>query len=301
MRDATVHQVPTAYELRGALHVARLLPPTGTRRQDLHLAYRGLPRAGAFHILDLEHAEQRLVAWGLAEMNGEWITPTIQLQELATDDDAGACENLAIEALATASPTWLGAAVTGNGVANELLPDLVTTRLTSAFPDPDRREAILLAAARIANDTQRRVIGAAGEELVVAEARAELLRLGRDDLAEQVCRLSERSDQLGYDVRAPRLPGGVWRIEVKSSSRHRLALEFFISRAEAETGRRLREWILTMCHVPLAGGASVVGWCRYDTIHPLLPRDAHDRGTWQTARIRAHPGLFKPGLPPLDA
>lgn len=301
MSDAAGLGVPTAYQLRGALLVARLIPPSGARYQDLHLAYQELPWAGSFHVLDLKSAEALLERWDLVVSDGEWLRPAARLLELVTDDDSGACEMLAAEALASLRPPWLGAAVTGTAIATELLPDHVAMRLTAAIPDPDRREAVLLAAGRIADDAHRREVGEIGEELVVALARAELHRLGRPDLADRVVRLSLRSDQLGYDVRVPRLSGGVWRVEVKSSSRHALALEFFISRGEVETGRRLSDWVLAMCHVSPGGDDTVVGWCRYGMIDPLLPQDKHAHGSWQTARIRAHPDLFEPGLPPLDA
>jgi hypothetical protein len=276
------------------------MAPAGVRVSDLHAGYQALPAAGSFHVLDLQRAEKLLVQWGLVSVVGDWLQPSEVLQELVVDSDEGACESLAVEALGRRSSPWLVAAVTDEHVTLELLPDEVTDRLSSAFPDPDRREAILLAAGRLADETRRHAVGSAGEEFVVACAKAELCRLGRPALANEVVRLSLRSDQLGYDVRVPRLPGGVWRLEVKASVRDPRALEFFISRSEAETGRRLSDWLLTACHLPPTGEPAVIGWCRFEMLEPLLPRDVDANTTWQSARVRVPAGLFRPGLPPLD-
>ena len=57
-----------------------------------------------------------------------------------------------------------------------------------------------------------------GEDLVVDAARAELQQLGHADLACSLCRVSLTSDQLGYDVTAPRVGGPPRLLEVKTST-----------------------------------------------------------------------------------
>ena len=84
-------------------------------------------------------------------------------------------------------------------------------------------------------------------------AREELTDLGLEDLAAGVRCLSEISDQLGYDVVAPRL-GGKRRLEVKTSARQGDGLfHFYISRSEIDVGLRDEDWALVACHMQDGG------------------------------------------------
>ncbi|HEX7197788.1 MAG TPA: DUF3883 domain-containing protein, partial [Candidatus Limnocylindria bacterium] len=162
--------------------------------------------------------------------------------------------------------------------------------------DPARREELLLALGRRFDDAARREVGAAGEDLVVAHARAELASLGYPDLARNVRRVSLVSDQLGYDVAAPRVSGGDRLLEVKATTGNRG--EIFLSRNEATVGLRLKDWALVVCAVDDvdARTGSVLGWCRGTDLRPLLPTDAPG-GSWQSVAIELDRLPLQAGLP----
>ena len=163
--------------------------------------------------------------------------------------------------------------------------------------DPDRRERLLLARRLTFDHAPLALLGARGEKFVVDEARAGLLELGRADLAVRVQRVSELSDQLGYDVVAPTL-NGVRRLEVKTSGRPAdNAFHFFLSRLEFEVGMADPSWALVACRVDHNEAVVIIGWCRAGAIERLLPSDtaaAH----WMTTEISLPLTAFEPGLPP---
>jgi hypothetical protein len=67
------------------------------------------------------------------------------------------------------------------------------------------------------SDADARRTGDLAEAHVTKACRAQLSGAGRDDLAALVRRVSLTSDQLGYDVTAPRLDGSTRRLEVKGT------------------------------------------------------------------------------------
>ena len=67
--------------------------------------------------------------------------------------------------------------------------------------------------------------------------------------------LSLESDQLGYDVSAPRIGGPSRLIEVKATTVPAETIAVYLSRNEAETGLRYPDWSLVVCSVTDAGGA----------------------------------------------
>ena len=85
------------------------------------------------------------------------------------------------------------------------------------------------------------MIGAAGEEIVLQECRAALSALGRADLAVRARRVSLISDQLGYDIVAPSVAGGGWRIEVKTTRTSAVLAKIILTRNEARVGLKDEE------------------------------------------------------------
>jgi hypothetical protein len=183
--------------------------------------------------------------------------------------------------------------------AGKLLPD---ARLASIVRADDvlalsllRRAARELSPAEAA--IARAVIGQRGEEHVVLRCREELDALGRQDLSQQVQRVSLVSDSLGYDVWAPSIGAAPRRLEVKTSSLSAVgSFEFFISRNEFEVGRREpTTWALVACQ---ADGERVadIGWCRAAALGSYLPEDQN--GQWTEARVRLPVTVLAGGLPP---
>jgi len=85
----------------------------------------------------------------------------------------------------------------------------------------------------------RREVGEIGEDIVTGAARSELLDLGHADLARAVRRVSLISDQLGYDVVAPRVGGPNRLLEVKATTGpHDDPIRIHLSRNEAAVGAR---------------------------------------------------------------
>lgn len=147
-----------------------------------------------------------------------------------------------------------------------------------------------------ANALARIESGAAGEAAVVEACRAELISLGRADLAVKVKQMSLLDDTLGFDVSAPTLTDRVRLLEVKTTARPPEAIfVFFLSRNEYEVGYRESAWAMIAC---AASGASteIIGWCRGSALTPYLPDDR--RGHWTEALVRIPRSVLLQGLPP---
>lgn len=140
-------------------------------------------------------------------------------------------------------------------------------------------------------------IGAAGEDLVADACRAELVELGRADLASNVQRVSLADDSLGYDVSAPSVSFPTRLLEVKTSGRNAPGLfEFYLTRNEYDTGRRSRDaWYLVGCRWD-GSVATVIGWCQAAGLSTYLPTDG--QGRWMEALVRLPKQMLTPGIPP---
>ena len=64
-------------------------------------------------------------------------------------------------------------------------------------------------------DFQNRRLGRAGEGWVLDKERFELIRAGRDDLADRVDWVAERTDSAGFDIASFRPDGSPLQIEVR--------------------------------------------------------------------------------------
>ncbi len=146
-----------------------------------------------------------------------------------------------------------------------------------------------------ANQSARHERGASAERLVVQECRAQLVALGRSDLAADVQQVSQISDHFGYDVSAPRIGGTSRLLEVKGSARTGGSVfEFYLSRNEFDVGtRHLNSWWLVACDV--SSDPRVVGHCSAAAVASFLPSD--DRGRWTEALVRMPSHLLVSGLP----
>jgi hypothetical protein len=191
-------------------------------------------------------------------------------------------------------------ALRGRELGDPLGNDETSAAIAALVPDPERREELLFALGQHFDDTHRRLVGEIGEDLVVDVARAELLQLGHADIACSVRRVSLTSDQLGYDVTAPRVGGPSRLLEVKTTTAAQVGatVAIHLSRNEAHTGHRLAEWALVICAIDdleLRQGR-IVGWCPYDAIVEALPHDT-TTGRWEQACLELSVKGLMPELP----
>lgn len=265
------------------MHVASIIDSGGSPLADTHESYWHRATGGRYPPADLALGQALLIDIGLVVEDGAMLRPTAELAELLGGTAEDALPAL-IARLAASDPEVAGS------LARHALSDLI--------PDADRREELLLQLAQRADDKRNVLVGNAGERLVVAEARSELEQLDRSDLAREVRRVSLTSDQLGYDVRAPRVQGSPRRLEVKATTAEDMEwIKIFISRNEVDTGMRVQGWSLVVCRITDIENAagSVLGWWSYDDLAQCLPRDVGG-GAWRLAELtlrleHAHSGL----------
>jgi Protein NO VEIN, C-terminal len=278
--------VPATHLVRAAIRAAGLIDSYGSPVPAADAAFLLYPSDGLYPPQDLRLGERLLVDCGLLAVMDDQLVPTYDLKtlaELAEPDATAIVFELAVRRSmgATSSP---------------VNPE-IEAAASVLVPDPERREALLIAMARRHDESVQTALGARGEDFVVSVARDELRSLGRQDLAERVRRVSKMSDQLGYDVVAPRI-GGTRRLEVKTSVATGSGLfRFYLSRAEYEVGLVDSEWALVGCHEE-DDAVSLAGWCRATLLDIYLPADGQ-AGRWVSAEVSVPVALLKPGLPPV--
>lgn len=299
--DEPIAGLPTIHLLRSALRAASICDASGVETAIIHQSYLRLPTGGMYHYEDLEKGERLLIQCGLLTSNGTVLYPSEQLRVLCGLPSDEASQVLLALAAQQSPPLWLNIAVRGEAVWSELISDADEHILSQVIPDPDQREAFLLALANRFQSAPATRLGEMGECAVVNLSRQELASAGRSDLAALVQRVSLISDQLGYDVVAPTLRGKPRRMEVKTTSQAaQTHFEVYLSRNEAAVALRDPSWALVLCQTCDAARAEVVGWCRADAFAPVLPSDKHLRGRWTQAKIQLDRGALKEGLPPYE-
>jgi Protein NO VEIN, C-terminal len=303
----TVRSTPTAFQLHAAVLAAvlaaRVLDEGGNTAEALLLSYEKVVTGGLYRTQDLRGGNLLLQRARLVriEMEGRY-TPTPALLNLRDLPDDVAAEILLHELLLHEPPLWLYAAVGNDEVRWENVPDADQDSLRQLLADAARREALLLTLGHTVDSARLAEIGAAGEEYVVAACRHYLQEQGRPDLAAQVRRVSQRSDQLGYDVTSPDTAGRRHRLEVKTTSAGGGRVEFFLSRNEATVGQRDASWSLVAVRCDRDDALHLIGWCGGFAIVPLLPHDATvddatGDGRWANVRVSLPAEAFTAGLP----
>jgi hypothetical protein len=285
--------------LRAAFWVGHVLGQHGEREDVAHESWMDLPLAGDVDLAELRAAEHALLGLGLVRRTGSRLVADARLRVACTEWQADTPELILTLALETARPLWLRAATReGELLMPELVPDGAATALATVLPDPARREAFLLARARSVDVTERLELGAAGEEFVEAACRAELVEAGHHALAAAVRRVSVLSDELGYDITAPRVDGAIRRLEVKATRSAGPEIVVIVTRNELTVGLRDPDWFLVAVRVDRNGQHELVGHTAAAPLKTLLPEDRHARGRWQATRLRLSVATLSPGLPP---
>jgi hypothetical protein len=165
------------------------------------------------------------------------------------------------------------------------------------YPDPLEREAFLLKLGRRHSEEELREVGELAESHVEVEVRTQLIFQGRGDLAQRVRRVSLLSDELGYDVTAPRLDGSDRRLEVKGTRGEGSVVRIVISRNEANVGLRDPDWALVVCRVGRNQIVSTLGWTTGPAIASQLPSDPETGGKWDSATLYLDVQELQPTLP----
>jgi hypothetical protein len=289
-------------QLRAASWVTRVLGVAGEPRTVARASWSNLPLGSEVDFDELELAEAGLREAGLLRVVGARLVPTPRLRAACATGEPMLFEQLLGLILEASEPLWLiTAAGEGDQLAAELVPDEVVAALSTVIADPARREAFLLGRARTVDANRRAALGEAGEDAVVAACRQQLLAADASEAAAGVRRVSLISDELGYDVVAPRLDRSLRRLEVKATRSSAAAVTVVLTRNEIEVGRADPDWSLVVVRVAQGGEYAVVGHATTDPLEPLLPADGHELGRWQSAALRLAVGDLEPGLPTAGA
>jgi len=285
--------------LRAAFWVGHVLGRHGEQEDIAHESWMELPLAGDVDLAELRAAEHALLEAGLVRRVGSQLVPDARLRVACAEWRADTPELILTLALETSRPLWLRAAAgDGDRLRPELMPDGPAGALATVMPDPAQREAFLLARARSVDAAERLELGAAGEEIVEAACRAELADLGHKDLAAAVRRVSVVSDELGYDVTAPRIDGTTRRLEVKATRSAAADISIVVTRNELTVGLSDADWFLVVVRIDRSGQHEIVGHSQAAALESLFPEDRHDRGHWQATRLRLRATTLRRGLPP---
>jgi Domain of unknown function (DUF3883) len=286
-------RLPSLHVVRAALHVGSILGDRAAPVLDARESYWHHATGGTFSPADLRLGEQLLIDCRLLTVEDGHLIPTQPLGALldGTVEDAIAflCKSILSDAVATQDDRK------SIGELDRALEPLLG--------DEERRRELLLELGRRFDDTRTSLIGAIGEECVVEHARSELRDLGHRDLARAVRRVSLVSDQLGYDVVAPRIDGRPRLLEVKTAIRRpQQEFSFFISRNELETGLRTSDWALVACAIldENTRSAEILGWSPAAGLRDRLPTDVA-QGRWTEAQLSLPLDELYAGLPRLVA
>jgi len=290
-------ELPTLHCLRAARLVGMFLVQSESPTRTIALeAYRRLPSDGVFAVHDFLAGEDALVAASLVRRDGGRLVIADPLPTLAYLSDEPFCRDVLARLLDEIRPLWILAAA-GESFAPENIPDGAATLLSLLYPNPTEREAFLLKLGRRHSEDELCEVGELAECHVEAETREQLSFEGRGDLAQRVRRVSLLSDQLGYDVTAPRLDGSERRLEVKGTRGEGSVVRIVISRNEANVGQRDPAWALVVCRVGRDKAVSTLGWMTGPEIASQLPIDPAVGGYWDSATIFLDVRTLRPSLP----
>ena len=283
---------PSGHLVRAAIHVIQIVDDEGSLIADLHQSYLHRATGGLFVSADLIWAEEMLVDSGLLVRRGDKVGPSPSVL-----DAAGGEVDALISLICLKAIDRLGS-LQSLDIKNVV--ESFGAEMDTLVVDAQRREDLLLAFARRFDDAANVICGEIGEELVIAALRDDLNEMGYPHLAQAVRRVSLESDQLGYDVTAPKVMGTSRLIEVKATSLSIAdSVVIYLTRNEADTGSRFHDWSLVVCSVSdtVRREGEIIGWCSGQELAEYLPEDV-ENGMWREAKITLDLDVLRPGLPP---
>lgn len=112
-------------------------------------------------------------------------------------------------------------------------------------------------------------------------------------------RVSLLSDELGYDISAPRLVGDARLLEVKATTVDMDPIRIHLSRNEARVGDAYPHWSLVICTVTdvAVRTGKIAGWCHAASLEKRLPADG-EGGRWESAKLGVPLIDLMPNMPP---
>ena len=276
----------------------RLIGDSGISSDDLESSWGRLPLGGQLDFEELREALDRMSAIKLVANDNGLLRTTLDSTEWLTSEDPEVDALLFQVLLNKEDPIWLRIATGAEDqLAIALVPEDVDRVLGSLGLGPEAREAFLLAAGRkFDKDDTSAITGGIGEDFVVDLLRSELSTAGHPDLANQVRRVSLISDELGYDVTAPRLDGSSRRIEVKSSTAVNRHFRFFLTANEWRVGTHDPDWSLVFVAVE-EQHPTLVGWAETKDLAEQMPRNQSALTLWTTTRVVVPLEDVRAGLP----
>lgn len=265
---------------------------------DARQSFRALPSAGLIGLDQFDAGAAVLSRLDLLSPNGETLVVDPKVATLAALEESAALRLLLEALLLRRPPGWLRNATATRVVRQDLIPDGERGVVESVFTDPSLREMFLLQAGRRVNSRRLDELGAIGELHALELCRMQLEQLGRPDLAAAAARVSQISDQLGYDLTVPALDGSDRRLEVKATRRAGWQAEVYLSRNEFEQGKLDPAWWLVVVEIDADDAPSLLGHCRADALEAMVPSDRHEHGKWVSVRLQQIAPLLQAGLPP---
>jgi hypothetical protein len=296
--DLAVVELPSRHRLRAALLAGRALTGEhGTNRSQLPASWIRTPSDGVYSPDELSFGCELLIEAHFLALTDVLVIPSADLHGLLAQPEDDACREILARLIEERRPLWIGSATADGHVAGEMIPDVAGAALAQVFPNPDEREEFLLAMGRRFSDVDAKRTGDLAEIYVTEACRTQLVDMGREDLAGLVRRVSVSSDQLGYDITAPRLDGSSRRLEVKGTRAQGSQLLVVISINEAKVAARDPDWFLVVCRVATDDTVVVLGWTTNALLQHRLPVDQVNRGGWLSAAVPINASELEAGLP----
>jgi len=286
-------------QLTAAKWVMRTIGSQVVPVSQVEVSFPQLPIGGQVGLGELHSAYQALIDLEVLEVDEKGVSLSLtdavvdSLEELTESDLLGLL-------LEKTNPVWLRLATTnGRELKPEYLPAEVERHLELLFPNALEREQFLLERGRVFSAEEERRIGELGEVFLVGELRGQLLAGGSPELADLVEKVSDLSDELGYDITAPRLDSSIRRIEAKTTASRSTSFTFFLTRNEFEVSQWDSDWFLVAVQIK-ADQPHLVGWTDGASLKGLTPVDPDKAGLWVTTKVKVGHDFFHPGLPPID-
>ncbi|MCW2984440.1 MAG: hypothetical protein JWR63_2010 [Conexibacter sp.] len=290
--------LPTRHQLAAAARAASVLSHAGTRLTDARDSYMALPSGGIYRTPDLLRGERLLLSLGILREEDGVLYPGREARVLACLSEAEGIEMLLALLLKRAPPLWLTGVTDGDDVALEYLPGEATGLLEQIVGGEDAQAAFLRGVASKVDPERNAETGRLAEEHVADLCREELRALGREQLAEQVQRISLINDAAGYDVAAPRVDASVRHLEVKGSRSQGGEARVFLSRNEVARALTDPDWALTVCQISAEDEVQLWGWTTAGSFADQLPVDRPGNARWESASLKLVRRDLARGLPP---
>ena len=266
--------LPTGHAIRSAILVARVLGADGALEVDAYESYWRTAGGGVYAPPDMQLGQQLLIDVDLVRRRGPNLVPAPDLAPMLAGETAEELiEALCVRALDITPPS-------------DMQKMSLDPELAALLKDPARVLEVLHHARMRFDDQHRRAVGSIGEELAMKAARAELVSLGCDHLADRVRQVSLYDDSRGFDIAAPRLDESMRLIEVKATASDSDPIVIHLTRNESDVSSREPLWSVAVCLVESVEQRTgvVLGWLPSHAFVDLLPLDRLG-ATWEVARL----------------